>query len=420
MGAITSTSRDIHALRELASQYAEIAFSEIQEERRRLWRAHMSLKPTRPPILATFGMWNVWCRETFRDEVMQCEDPFYRGFERWLRMQLLQYAVGDDSIQEPWITHQAAFAGGWRQLWGVEEGFTSAGVEGGAGRYDPPIKSWDDLAKLSIVHHEVDEEDTARRVAQLQEAFGDILPINVNRGCAYSGFMGDISTSLAGLRGLEQVMEDMYDAPRQLHRLLAFMRDGILAVQQEAEDAGAFSLTTQNNQAMTYAEEMEPPRPSSGPRKRRDLWEHCAAQEFTLISPAMHDEFLLQYQLPILRHWGLVAYGCCEDLTHKIAMLRQIPNLRQIGVTPLADVARCAEQIGPDYVFSWRPNPTDMVCYGFNEEKIRRIIGDGLRAARAHDCRAHIHLKDIETVEGEPDRLARWVRIVREVAEGVW
>ena len=96
----------------------------------------------------------------------------------------------------------------------------------------------------------------------------------------------------------------------------------------------------------------------------------------------MHDEFLLQYQLPIMSRFGLVAYGCCEDLTRKIDMLRQIPNLRIIAVTPRADVGRCAEQIGTDYVISWRPNPADMVCCGFDEARIRRILREGLAAAR--------------------------------------
>ncbi|GAI58840.1 unnamed protein product [marine sediment metagenome] len=49
--------------------------------------------------------------------------------------------------------------------------------------------------------------------------------------------------------------------------------------------------------------------------------------------------------------FGLVAYGCCEDLTYKVDMLRQIPNLRRIAVPPFADAAKCAEQIGRDYVF---------------------------------------------------------------------
>ena len=96
-------------------------------------------------------------------------------------------------------------------------------------------------------------------------------------------------------------------------------------------------------------------------------------------------------------------------------MLRQVPNLRSIAVSPRADVRACAEQIGRDYVLSWRPNPTDMVCAAWDEGRIRRIIRAGLDAWRG--CVAHIHLKDIETVRGDPGRLARWVGIVRDEIE---
>ncbi|MHB9130565.1 MAG: uroporphyrinogen decarboxylase/cobalamine-independent methonine synthase family protein [Armatimonadota bacterium] len=410
-----SQNNDILVLRDLAKQYAEIANDPIQEERRKLWSQLNSLKRTRPLVMATFGIWNVWCREVFGDAQMRCEDPFYRGHERALRMQLFQYAVGDDCIQEPWITQGASVYGPWRQVWGVNEGFSDTTMEGGARHYEPPIKEWKDVEKMTALHHQIDEEETARNVAKLKDAVGDILEVNVERGPALQGFMADISTSVAGLRGLEQIMVDMYESPEELHRLLAFMRDGILQNQQEAEQAGDFHLTTQSNQSMPYAEELERPQPNSGSRKRNELWCHCAAQEFTLISPEMHDEFLLQYQLPIMKHFGLVAYGCCENLTNKIDMLRQIPNLRHIAVTPTADVAKCAEQIKTDYVVSWRPNPTDMVCYGFDEEKIRTIIRDGMEASKG--CHVTIHLKDIETVEGDPDRLAKWVQIVRSVTD---
>lgn len=410
-----SQHNDILVLRDLAKQYAEIAADPIQEERRALWSRLNSLQRTRPLIMATFGMWNVLCREVFGDAHMRCEDPFYRGHERALRMQIFQFAVGDDCIQEPWITQAASVYGPWRQVWGVNEGHSDTTMEGGAWHYEPPIKEWKDVEKMTALHHRIDEEETARNVAKLQDAVGDILEVNVERGPALQGFMADISTSLAGLRGLEQIMVDMYESPEELHRLLAFMRDGILQNQREAEDAGDFHLTTQGNQSITYAEELERPRANSGPRKRKELWCHCAAQEYTLVSPEMHDEFLLQYQLPIIKNFGLVAYGCCENLTKKIDMLRQIPNLRHIAVTPTADVAKCAEQIKGDYVFSWRPNPTDMVCYGFDEGKIRQIIRDGMEASKG--CHVTIHLKDIETVEGESERLAKWARIVRSVTD---
>jgi hypothetical protein len=412
---MSDPSRDIRILRELAKRYAEVAAKPIQDERRRLWSRHNALKPTRPLVLATYGMWNVWCREVFGDHALQCADPFYREHERLLRLLLFQDTVGDDFILEPWITQGAAGRGNWNEMWGLKEGWIEPDVAGGARKLDPPLKTWAAVAQLRMPHHVIDEQETRRNVQRLRDALGDIVEINADRSPLAIGFMADISTSLARLRGLEEIMVDMYDAPEELRSLLAFMRDGILTAQDEAERAGDFSLTSQVNQAMTYCDGFEPPRANSGPRPRKNLWAFAAAQEFTLISPEMHDRFLLQYQLPILKHWGLSAYGCCEDLTQKIDMLRQIPNLRIIAVTPLADIAKCAERIGADYVISWRPNPTDMVCADFNPERIRRIIRHGLEVSKG--CRIHIHLKDVETVQGETDRLARWVRIVRDIAD---
>ena len=75
-----------------------------------------------------------------------------------------------------------------------------------------------------------------------------------------------------------------------------------------------------------------------------------AAQEFTTFGPDMFEEFMFNYQKPILERYGLTAYGCCEDLTRKIGVIKKLRNLRRIAVSPFADPVKCAEQIGGDYV----------------------------------------------------------------------
>lgn len=408
---------DIQVLRRLAAEYAEAAAKPIQEERRALWRAHLSLEPTPVPVLVTYGMWNLWCRETFGDHRLVCRDPFYREHERTLRLLLFHNTLGDDYILEPWLNLRAALVTPPGGLWGVP--FSRVGEEnvdsGGSWKFDPPLKTWADLNRLVKPWHEVDEAETAWRLERLQTAVGDLIEINLDRSPVYFSFDGDLSTHLAYLRGLEQMMVDMIESPQELKQLLAFMRDGVLAVHEQAEQAGDWNLANQKNQVMCYAEELEPPRPNANGQFRKNIWYHAAAQEFTGVSPRMHEEFLLQYQLPIMAQFGLVAYGCCENLTRKITMLRQIPNLRSIAVTPTADVARCAEQIGTDYVFSWRPNPARMVCNGFEPERVLAELRQGLEAA--HGCRVHILLKDVETVEGELSRLPRWVEQARRAAE---
>ncbi len=409
---------DRAVIRELASRYAEIAAAPEQDARRTLWRQVNSLEASRPAVQVGYGMWNVWCREVFGDATLSCGDPFCRGIERALRMQLFHAEIGDDAVFNPWFTIGATQARGWSNLWGIEMQHEKSRDEGGAWRFDAVIREPEDIRKLSAPPHEIDEAATARDVERANELMGDILPIDVSRNPVCAGFTADISTHLAQLRGLEQLMLDMYERPEWLHGLLAFMRDGILANQEQAEAAGDWSLTGSCNQATPYCKELEAPKPNAAPRQRRELWAFCAAQEFTGISPAMHEEFLLRYQRPIMEAFGLSAYGCCEDLTRKIEMLRKVKNLRRIAVTPRANLASSVEQIGRDYVISWRPNPTSMVCCGFDQEKISRQLGEGLRVARG--CHLDITLKDVETVEGEPQRLKRWVQLVREQIDRVW
>lgn len=365
--------KDIKILRELTKRYAEVAEKPIQEERRRLWSDHNSLQPSCIPILATFGMWNIWCREIFGDHDMSCKDPFFREQERNLRMLLFHDTIGDDYIFEPWINLRATLLNQPESLWGPEVSVpVTDDIKAHHFTYKAAIVDWDDMQKLVKPHHIVDETTTNYNFERLYEAIGDIKEINLDRGPIFQTFHSDISTHLAFLRGLEQVMLDMHDSPRELHQLAAFLRDGIISAQDEAENKGDWSLTSQENQEFCYSNELETPKANSGCRLRKELWCHVAAQEFTSVSPIMHDEFLLQYQIPIVEKFSLVAYGCCEDLTKKINILRKINNLRIIAVSPFANIASCAEQIGQDYVFLGVPTqsiwfPMDLTKILFKE-----------------------------------------------------
>jgi hypothetical protein len=412
---MSAEDKDIAIVRKLAAEFLEVAKSPKEEEKRKLWSAHHSLKKTRPLIIAEVGIWNAWCLEEFGDAKMECEDPFYRNFERFYKMQLFQNEIGDDRILEPWVTLHAVRGGGFGFLgdpWGLSGEIEKTDDAGGAWKHDAPLKDWADMAKLKKPQFPVDKEATQKNYERLYNAIGDIIEIDLQYGLPLSSFAGDISTTIAGMRGLEQIMLDMYIDPDKYTALLEFLRDGILEAQNKAEENGEITLTCSAIQTCPYIDELEWIKPNSGPRKRKDIWGFMASQEYTLISPEFHEKFLLDYQKPIMEPFGFIHYGCCENLTEKIDMLRTVPNLRSIAVTPSADVHKCAEQIKNDYVISWRPSPADMVCTDWNEERIRNILKDGMDACG--DYHYHIYLKDVETVQGEPDRLKRWVDIVRE------
>ncbi len=401
-----STS-DKALLRDLAKQYRDLCADPVQEERKDLWRRHNSLRQTRPLIYVRAFAWH-----EMPQAACLCQDPFYRRYEDFFRNRLFWGSFNDDSVFEPWVSVGAALK---CYGWGVEIRRTHSDQPGGSYKDDYPLKRLEDVANLRTPWHEVDEARTAEAVEKLTDAVGDILTVNVDRGPAYRMWTGDLSTDLGHLRGIEHFMLDMMDDPEGLHRLVGFMAAGVEKAQAEAEAAGDWGLCAHQNQAMPYALELEDPAPNRNGVKRSALWGYMAAQEFTAVSPAMHEEFLLRYQLPILKQFGLTAYGCCEDLTHKIDMLRQIPNLRRIAVSPFADTATCAEQIGRDYVLSYRPSPADMVSYGFDPARIRTILTRDLTACRNNHV--DITLKDVETVGRDPARVKNWVSLTRDVID---
>lgn len=397
-------------LRDLARRYMDVCAHPVQNQRRDLWRRHNSLKGTRPLIYVRAFAWH----ELAESECL-IKDPLWQKYEKFLRHRLYWNDLGDDSIFEPWLTVTASHV---CEDWGVTIHRQSSGDPGGAFKIDYPIREPGDEAALRVPWHEIDEKKSAEELARVTEVFGDIITINLDRSPAYRMWTADISTVLGHLRGIENIMLDMLDNPEWMKGIVKFLSDGVLKAQDEAEAAGDWSQSAHENQSMTYAEELPDPAANVNGVRRSQLWGYMAAQEFTAVSPEMHEEFLIRYQRPIMDKFGLIAYGCCEDLSNKIGMLRSISNLRRIAVSPFANVARCAEQIGRDYVLSYRPSPADMVSYGFDPERIRSILRRDL--ALCKECHTDITLKDVETVGGDPTRVKRWVELTREVTEEVY
>jgi hypothetical protein len=194
------------------------------------------------------------------------------------------------------------------------------------------------------------------------------------------------------------------------------MRDAVIANLKEGEAAGDWSTVESNNYAVpAYCHELPDPRANSHGAALRDL--HCFmhAQEFETVSPEQHEEFLLRYQMPIMKLFGLVNYGCCESLHNKVALLRTIPNLRKILAGPIANVRKIVEEVGADYIVTWRPNPAVMVSGGFDPRRVRRLIRETLAMARG--CHIEINLKELLTVQNDMGRLVKWARIATEEAE---
>jgi len=154
----------------------------------------------------------------------------------------------------------------------------------------------------------------------------------------------------------------------------------------------------------------------AGHVRLKDLWATASTQIFANVSPAMHEEFALQYESRLLTRFGLSCYGCCEPLHHKVEIARRhLPNLRRISMSPWADVAAGAEAIGKDLVLSYKPNPAAMAGDTWDIENVRAGLRDVLEKTRG--CSVEVLMKDLHTCHGRPERMWEWTQAALELAE---
>jgi hypothetical protein len=244
--------------------------------------------------------------------------------------------------------------------------------------------------------------------------FGDILSVQVERHTVYGVWGGtDLSQAAGELFGLEELLMALYTDPEMVHAFMQFARDAVLANLKEGEAAGDWCTTDSFYYGTpTYCDDLPDPQPKAYGVSLQDLAWFFHAQEFDGVSPTMFEEFLFNYQLPIMELFGRVTYGCCESLDTKLDVLKRIPNLSKIVSGPRSDPACFPDCYGDTCVISWRPVTTIIASEQFNEDAQRHQIREGL--AKLEGCNIEVHLHEPMTVQGDLARIRRWVEIVRE------
>ncbi|MFZ2657573.1 MAG: hypothetical protein WAX69_21740 [Victivallales bacterium] len=408
MNKITQKDRGI--IRNLAGKVADAAADPVMRERRSLWKKHNSLKPCRPMILVfPEGSW----RELLPDAVLECGTEEGRRIEFNLRSRLYghEHLDSDNVVEKDWPVSKEISDTGW----GITPKWHDSPDQVGARGFDPVIIDGSDLEKMKYPEVSYDESRSSENLEFFQDLFGDLLDVRL-KGLTHVSF--HLMNYYTSIRGLEQVMLDMYENPGMLHDAMAFLAEGHERKLKQYSEMNLFELnndgTYHSSGGVGYTDEL----PISGfdPGRVRpcDIWASAEAQEMAQVSPEMHEEFILRHEKRLLSHFGLNGYGCCEDLTRKLDYVFKIPNLRRISISPWADVDECAVKLKGRYIFSWKPNPSHLVG-SFNAAAIRSYIGHTVETARRNNCVLEIILKDTHTVENHPERFDEWTRIAREM-----
>jgi hypothetical protein len=406
--------KDREILRSLAGRVAEIAALPVQEEKRRLWRKLNGLKPERPMVTIDQVCWNEMNIEGKLD--LHCEDEECRSYERRLRRILLQWEYFPvDMVVEPFIkvfkaVKNSAFGMSARE-------HTLATYETNnvvSHKYENQFNSVEDVMdkiKIPVVSH--DEAETKRRMEFASWLFDGIMPLREEGNDPYISIWDPIAQWMS----VEGALYGLVDNPEMMHAMAKRIADGYMTMLDQLEEQRLLC----HSQALihcTGAFTDDLPAPGFNPEKPRtqDIWMFGLAQMFVTVSPAMFEEYEIDYMLPIFKRFGLVYYGCCDPLDGKMNEVRKIPNLRKVSMSPWANKERGAQEIGKDYVFSNKPNPAFIATVTFDEELVRKDLLATKEICRRYGCPLEFIFKDISTVYNDPLRLKKWADIAMEVA----
>jgi len=412
---ISRNHKDRQHLRDLAKRVAEIASMREQAEKIRLWKTCNDLKPERAMVYA--DPQNGWAEIDAAWIELECEDPSLRSWEHGLKRMIVRHEhIPDDFPILNEFNVGVAIHGTGYDDYGFKLETTRPNQSGGAYHIEPVIKSLDDLDKLHFRPIKVDHEATERTFEKAQDLFGDILNV---RKVGKSYWRYGLSRVLIHMRGLDNMMLDMYDNPELLKALMAFLRDDFLRELEILKRENAISLNNSPNGVngsggIGYNSDL--------PEYDSDLipdYKYCRcwgeSQETVGVGPKHFDEFVLEYQLPLMDYFGLVDYGCCEPLDHKLDILiEKVPHLRWVAVSPWSNREMCAEKIDGRYVYVYKPNPSLICSPRADWEQAEKEIRETLEITNGNPT--HIVMKDTNTFFNEPDRITKWAEIAKRLA----
>jgi len=402
-------SHDRGILRELAAEVARAAADPIMALRRQRWIQHNSLRTTHPMMLVfPEGSWE----ELLPEGILQCEGERARQVEHNLRMRIYTYNhFQDDTVVEAeWVEHAVITDTGW----GLEPVRVHSTTARGAYEIETVLKEYSDIKKLHFPELIYDEHASQENLDAMHHLFGDLLTVRLKK-------RDHISYHLASqyiyLRGLNEFLTDMVDAPDFVHELMRFFEEGHHRLREQWIELNLLSLnndnTYQNSGGNGYTDQL--PAEGFDPARVRpaDMWASAESQEMAVVSPSMHAAFVMPYESRLLEPFGLTGYGCCEDLTRKLDHVFKLPHMRRISISPFANVDLCAQKLKGDYIFSWKPNPAHLVG-NFSPEAIETYIRHTLEVTQANGCVLEMILKDTHTCEHQLERFDIWTQVARQ------
>ena len=410
------SAKDREILRELGARKAEIGQLPVQKTRREMWTQLNRRERVKPMVWLNEVCWNEM--DVDGELIPHTSGPFCRGLEVQIRRELYQWdymqadMIVEPVVDCPVVIHDTGFGISIDEdIIRIDE--TDSVV---SHRYHAQISGEEDIEKIQTPEVTLDRQATEENYQAMEFIFDGVLPV---RKIGRPGFWFAPWDDLVRWTGVQEVLLDLAVRPAYVHAAVDRLVSAHLIRLDQYERMGLLSLNNTNVRVGSggYGCTDEVPQPDFAPERiePQDLWGCATAQIFSDVSPDMHTEFALQYEIRWMERFGLNYYGCCEPLHGKLGVLKRVPRLRKISISPRADIRKARENSADDYVMSIKPNPAILAEDRWRPEGARAELQERLDAARG--CSVEIILKDISTVRLQPRRLWEWAGIASEVTE---
>jgi len=395
-------------LRRLGSEIASISSLLVHREKARLWQKMNDLHQERPMVWINEIPWH---EMNVNDELtLQTNHPWARDLEQTLRRTIYQWKhlpcdmVINDYLDCPIVYHTTDFG----ILEDVDTVFTDDKNEIYSRHFNVQIKEPEDIEKIKLPKITYLKKATQYSLDAMIDLFSGIIPV---KKVGQTHIWYTPWDFLIRWWGIEEAMMDLYMRPEMVHAAYEKMVDAWMHELDQFEAQNLLSLDCNNTRIGSggYGYSSHLPGPDFKPDYVRpiNMWGCSNAQIFSSVSPEMHWEFALEHDLRWLKRFGLIYYGCCEPLDFKADILKRIPNLRKVSVSPWVNTEKAVEGFSNKYVLSRKPSPAIFIDWDATEA--RKQLSDFKDAAEG--CNVEFIMKDISTVKYQPQKLWEWADI---------